>query len=58
MFDNSFDICGIKKEETTFKLTQFADDNTIFLDGSRDSLIEALNTLEVFGALSGLKINC
>ena len=38
-------------------MTQFADDTTIFLDGSKDSLEAALNTLEIFGSLSGLKIN-
>ena len=30
---------------------------TILLDGSRDSLEAALNMLEIFGSLSGLKIN-
>ena len=29
----------------------------IFLDGSRDSLLVALNTLEVYGCLSGLVVN-
>ena len=35
----------------------FADDITIILDGSVNSLQAALNILENFGALSGLKIN-
>ena len=38
-------------------MTQFADDTTVFLDGTKDSLVAALNTLEIFGSLSGLKIN-
>ena len=40
-----------------FKLTQFADDTTLVLDGSQHSLQTALNVLEVFGDLSGLQIN-
>ena len=51
------DIHRIKIKGITFKLTQFADDTTIFLDGNRVSLIAALNTLEIFGSLPGLKIN-
>ena len=34
-----------------------ADDTTLILDGSEKSLSEALNTLESFGKLSGLKLN-
>ena len=40
-----------------FKLTQFADDTTLILDGSVNSLQAALNILELFGDISGLKIN-
>ena len=57
LFDQNSNIHGISIEGTLFKLTQFADDTTIFLDGSRDSLIAALNTLEIFGSISGLKVN-
>ena len=39
------------------KLTQFADDTTIILDGTVDSLQAALNILEIFRELSGLKMN-
>ena len=39
------------------KITQFADDTTLILDGSKDFLIAALNVLEVFGSISGLQIN-
>ena len=38
-------------------MTQFADDTTVFLDRSQDSLVAVLNTLEIFGSLSGLKVN-
>ena len=40
-----------------YKLTQFADDTTLILDGSVSSLQAALNTLEVFGNFSGLRMN-
>ena len=38
-------------------MTQFADDTTLFLDVSTNSLLAALNTIKIFGTLSGLKIN-
>ena len=37
--------------------SQFADDTTLFLDGSESSLQYTLNVLEIFGSLSGLKMN-
>ena len=51
------DIKGITIESHEFKLTQFADDTTLFLNGSIASLQPALNTLEIFGNFSGLKMN-
>ena len=54
----SSDICGITIGKTTFKLTQFADDTTLILDGSATSLQSAMNILEIFGEFSGLKVNC
>ena len=50
-------IIGIKVENMEFKLTQFADDTTLILDGSQHSLQSALNTLEIYGNISGLKMN-
>ena len=41
----------------THKITQFADDTTIILNGTSVSLLAALNTLKVYGSYSGLKIN-
>ena len=38
-------------------MTQFADDTTMLLDGSQSSLQATLNTLEIFGSMSGLKMN-
>ena len=40
------------------KLTQYADDTTIVLDGTTSSLQATLNILEIYGSLSGLNVNC
>ena len=50
-------IKGIKINNIDFKLVQFADDTTIILDGSENSLTETLNELENFAKISGLKLN-
>ena len=50
-------ITGLKIKNIEFKLTQCADDTTLILDGSQHSLQSALNTLEIYGNLSGLKMN-
>ena len=39
------------------KVSQFADDTSLLLDDSNSSLQAAMNVLEIFGSLSGLKIN-
>ena len=51
------DIRGICLNGLEIKITQYADDTTLLLDGSQSSLIAALNTLEIFGSYSGLKVN-
>ena len=51
------DIKDITIKGVEFKLTQYADDTTLFLDGSILSLKAALNILEIFGSFSGLKVN-
>ena len=51
------DITGINIGKTQYKLVQFADDTSLILDGSLRSLQTSLNVLEIFGTLSGLKIN-
>ena len=38
-------------------ITQFLDDITLILDGSKESLIATLNSIELCGSMSGLKIN-
>ena len=50
-------IKGLKIENNEFKLTQFADDTTLILDGSQHSLESALNIIETYGTFSGLKMN-
>ena len=50
-------IGGIKIGRAIYKITQFADDTTLILDGTSVSLLAALNTLEIYGSYSGLKIN-
>jgi hypothetical protein len=51
------DIAGIVVENNVCKITQYADDSTVILDGSDESLLQTLNTLNLFQRLSGLKIN-
>ena len=48
---------GISVNDNEFKITQFADDTTLILDGSQNTLLAALNVLEVYGNMSGLRVN-
>ena len=57
MIECNVHIKGITIGQHDFKLTQFADDTSIFLDGSQEALQAALNILEVFGNYSGLRMN-
>ena len=50
-------IKGLNINKEYLKINQFADDTTIFLDGSESSLQSALNVLEIFGTYSSLKVN-
>ena len=54
---NNPKIKGMQVKDTEFKISQFADDTTLILNGKQESLSAALNTLEHFGTLSGLKFN-
>ena len=51
------DIKGLKIGDVEHILSQFADDTTIILDGSEQSLAAAIKTLESFAKLSNLKVN-
>ena len=57
LVENDSSIQGVKIGKSHFKIAQFADDTTLFLDGSRCSLQAVLNLLEIFGSYSGLKMN-
>ena len=46
MVKSNNDIKDIKVDGVEFNLTQFADDTTIFLDGSENSLKAAMATLD------------
>ena len=57
MIRNNVNIKGIKMNEIEVILSQFADDTSIFLDGSEKSFRETISTLDRFSSYSGLKIN-
>ena len=50
-------IKGININNQDIKLSQFADDTTLILDGTESSLNSSLNEISFYGTLSGLKIN-
>ena len=54
---NNKKIKGIKINNKEFILTQYADDTSVILDGSEESLNETLNELENYAKYSGLKVN-
>ena len=51
------DIKGLMVKDTEIKLSQYADDTTLILDGSEKSLSEVLRVLESFEKVSGLRLN-
>ena len=50
-------IKGININGTECNISQYADDTTLFLDGSEKSLQASLDILDCFSKISGLKIN-
>ena len=54
---NNKAIKGIKMETTSFVISQYADDTTLILDGSKKSLENCLKVLKLYGDISGLCIN-
>ena len=54
---NNKKIKGIKINNKEFILTQYADDTSVILDGSEESLNETLSELENYAKFSGLKVN-
>ena len=57
LIKNDASIKGIFINKTEYKISQYADDTTLILNGSKESLLAALNVLETFGSMSGLRIN-
>lgn len=51
------DIRGIFVYDREHKISQYADDTSLILDGSASSLFNALETLELFSKISGLQVN-
>ena len=50
-------IKGISINDVEIKLSQYADDTTLILDGSDESLRSSLATLDDFSKVSGLRLN-
>ena len=50
-------IKGLKLNNFEYKLSQFADDTALCLDGSEESFTEAIQILQFYADLSGLKMN-
>ena len=57
MLRTNANVKGINITKKEFLLSQYADDAQIFLDGSEQSLRGALSVIDLFYAISGLKIN-
>ena len=49
-------VKGISINGKEFRLSQYADDTQIFLDGTERSLQDTLSILNMFYSMSGLKI--
>ena len=54
---NNKDIKGIKVIDTTFVISQYADDKTMILDGSKTSLETCIQVLKLYEDISGLCMN-
>ena len=50
-------IRGISLKDKWIKLSQYADNTTLILDGSEESLLESLKIIDHFSNISGLRIN-
>ena len=51
-------VKGITVDSTECKFSQYADDATLILDGTQESLECSFAILEKFGEVSGLRVNC
>ena len=57
-FHKNKNIRGITINTKEVKLSQYADDTTLILDGSTESFEESLRLLNLFGKASSLRLNC
>ena len=57
LIKNNEGINGIVVNDKEHVISQFADDTSLILDGSQKSLMSALETLEYYDKISGLRIN-
>ena len=48
---------GIKISDAEFKISQFADDTNVILEGDRKSFEKLFDSLHEFKEISGLKLN-
>ena len=53
----NINIKGISVNGVEIKLSQYADDTTLILDGSHESLLSSLAMLDDFSKVSGLRLN-
>jgi hypothetical protein len=53
MIRKNNNITGISIDNKEYKLSQYAADRQLFLDGTKKSLQHCLNTLDKFYAMSG-----
>ena len=51
------EIRGITAKDKEIKLSQYADDTTLILDGSEESLVESLKIIDYFGNISALRLH-
>jgi hypothetical protein len=57
MIRQSNSVHGIKIADEEILLSQFADDTTFFLDGTRDCFYSCVRILQRFASMSGLQLN-
>ena len=57
MVMNDRNIKGIMIRQKEMKITQLADNTSIILNGTEDSLQAVLNVIEILGNISGLRVN-
>ena len=51
------EIHGITVKDKDFKLSPYANDTTLILDGFEESLLESLKIIDYFGNISGPRLN-